>query len=99
MRPWSIKGTRPLSGWRSALSLRIPWWRIDWPILFLGLGLLALGLVFVEHMAQADEVYAPGQKPKSVTKTEDQVKDEVLERAKEILKAREVLSTLHVREG
>ncbi|MBI4425276.1 MAG: S41 family peptidase [Elusimicrobia bacterium] len=55
--------------------------------------------VEVKLMAQADEVYAPGQKPKSVTKTEDQVKDEVLERAKEILKAREVLSTLHVREG
>ena len=44
MKPWSIKGTRPLSGWRSALSLRIPWWRIDWPILGLGLGFLALGL-------------------------------------------------------
>lgn len=56
MRPWSIKGTRPLSGWRSALSLRIPWWRLDWPILGLGLAFLTLGLVFVEHMAQADEV-------------------------------------------
>jgi rod shape determining protein RodA len=57
MRPWSIKGTRPLAGWRSALSLRVPWWRLDWPILLLGVGLVALGLVFVEHMARADELY------------------------------------------
>jgi rod shape determining protein RodA len=57
MRPWSIKGTRPLSGWRSALSLRVPWWRLDWPILFLGLGLVTLGLVFVHHMAAADELF------------------------------------------
>ena len=57
MRPWSIKGTRPLSGWRSVLSLRIPWWRLDWPILLLALGLVALGLVFVEHMSQADELF------------------------------------------
>ena len=57
MRPWSIKGTRPLSGWRSVLSLRVPWWRLDWPILVLGLGIAALGLVFVEHMAQADELF------------------------------------------
>ena len=33
MRPWSIKGQRPLSGWRAMLSLRVPWWRVDWPIL------------------------------------------------------------------
>lgn len=57
MRPWSIKGQRPLSGWRSALSLQVPWWRLDWPILFLGLGLAALGLVFVRHMAEADQLF------------------------------------------
>ena len=57
MKPWSIKGQRPLSGWRSVFSLRIPWWRLDWPILLLGLGLFALGLVFVRHMAEADELF------------------------------------------
>ncbi|MCX5790165.1 MAG: S41 family peptidase [Elusimicrobia bacterium] len=50
-------------------------------------------------MAQSDEIYAPGQKPKSAAKPEEQVKDEVLERAMEILKAREVLGNLKVREG
>jgi rod shape determining protein RodA len=57
MTMWTIKGQRPLTGWRSALSLRIPWSRLDWPILLLGLGIVALGLVFVEHMAQADELF------------------------------------------
>jgi rod shape determining protein RodA len=57
MSVWSIKGQRPLRGWRSAVSLRIPWVRLDWPILLLGLGLVALGLVFVDHMAQADELF------------------------------------------
>ncbi len=57
MRPWTITGTRPLSGWRSILSLRVPWWRLDWPILFLGLALVGLGLVFVTHMALADDLY------------------------------------------
>jgi len=57
MNVWTIKGQRPLTGWRSALSFRVPWLRLDWPILLLGLGLVALGLVFVEHMAQADELF------------------------------------------
>jgi len=57
MRPWSIKGQRPLSGWRSVFGVRIPWARLDWPILFLALGFVALGLVFVQHMAQADELF------------------------------------------
>ncbi len=52
-----IKGQRPLSGWRSALSLRVPWIALDWPILLLALALLALGLVFVEQMAESDFVY------------------------------------------
>jgi len=58
MRPWSIKGQRPLSGWRAALSMEVPWWRLDWPILLLGAGFVALGLLFVEHMARADELFA-----------------------------------------
>jgi rod shape determining protein RodA len=57
VRPWSIKGQRPLSGWRSALSLRVPWWRLDWPILVLGLGLAAFGLLLVQHMAEADALF------------------------------------------
>jgi rod shape determining protein RodA len=57
MRPWSIKGQRPLSGWRSALSLRIPWTRLDWPILLLGLLFTALGFTFVHHMATADALW------------------------------------------
>jgi rod shape determining protein RodA len=54
--PWSMKGQRPQTGWRSILSLRVPWWRLDWPILFLGVALLALGLLFVHHIGQADEL-------------------------------------------
>jgi len=57
MRPWSIKGQRPLTGWRAALSLNVPWWRLDWPILFLGAVLVGLGLVFVEAIAEADELF------------------------------------------
>jgi rod shape determining protein RodA len=59
MKPqvWSIKGQRPLIGWRSVISLRMPWWRIDWPVLLLGLGLFALGLVLVGRMAEADLLY------------------------------------------
>jgi rod shape determining protein RodA len=57
MRPWTIQGQRPLSGWRSALNLRVPWRRLDWPILLLALGFVALGLVFVGGMAQADELF------------------------------------------
>jgi carboxyl-terminal processing protease len=38
--------------------------------------------------AQSEELYAKDQKPQSVVKQEEQVKDDVLERAVEILKAR-----------
>lgn len=55
--------------------------------------------VEVKLMAQSDEVYAPGKQPKSATKAEEQVKDEVLDRAIEILKAREVLANLKAKEG
>ena len=50
-------------------------------------------------MAHADELYGPGQKSKPAAKPEEQVKDEVLDRALEILKARQVLGSLRVREG
>ncbi len=53
----------------------------------------------VKLMSQADEIYSPGQKPRPAAKAEELVKDEVLERAVEILKARDVLSTLKAREG
>ncbi len=51
---WSWKGQRPLSGWRSAFALRVPWARVDWPILFVALGLAALGTLFVHTMAESD---------------------------------------------
>ncbi len=62
MRPqvWSIKGQRPLLGWRSALTLRVPWTRLDWPILCLALGLVALGLVLVQQMAASDQLFGRG---------------------------------------
>ena len=53
----------------------------------------------IKLMMQQDEIFTPGQQPKSLVKPEDKVKDEVLERAIEILKAREVLGNLKVREG
>lgn len=43
---------------------------------------------------QWDMIYAMGKKPKSVVKKEELVKDETLDRAVELLKAREVLSSL-----
>ncbi len=58
---WSIKGQRPLSGWRSVFSARVPWWRIDWPILFLALALVALGLLFVGEMSASDELFGRGE--------------------------------------
>ncbi|MBI3298770.1 MAG: S41 family peptidase [Elusimicrobia bacterium] len=48
---------------------------------------------------QADEVYEPGRDPKSVIKKESQVQDSALERALELLRAREVLSHLNVTDG
>lgn len=55
--------------------------------------------VEVKLQSQMDEVHIPGQKPKSNVKPEEKVKDEILERAIEILKAREVLSNLKIKEG
>lgn len=51
---WSWKGQRPLSGWRSIFALRIPWSRIDWPIVLLALGIAAFGTLFVYTMAESD---------------------------------------------
>lgn len=53
----------------------------------------------IKLQSQMDEIYVPGQQPKSPVKTEDKVKDDILERALEILKAREVLANLKVNEG
>ena len=51
--------------------------------------------VEIKLQTQQDEIFTPGQQPKSAVKTEERVKDEILERAIEILKAREVLGTLN----
>ena len=48
---------------------------------------------------QWDLIYAQGKKPKSPVKPEELVKDEALQRAVELLKAREVLGSLKVKEG
>ena len=49
----------------------------------------------IKLQQQADEIYEPGKEPRSTVKKEEQVKDEVLERAQEILKARDVLGRLN----
>lgn len=53
----------------------------------------------IKLQAQAEQVYEKGLKPKSVIKPEEQVKDQVLDRAVELLKAREILSSLNVTDG
>ncbi len=49
--------------------------------------------------AQSEEVFGQGQDPKSAVKESERVKDTVLERALEILRAREVLGNLKVNDG
>lgn len=49
--------------------------------------------------AQWDLIYAKGKKPQPAVKKEELVKDEALDRAVELLKAREVLSSLTPKEG
>jgi len=49
--------------------------------------------------AQWHMVYAKDKKPQSAVKKEELVKDEALQRALELLKAREVLANLRAREG
>lgn len=50
----------------------------------------------IKLQMQQDQIFVPGQAPKSSVKDVDKVKDEVLDRGVEILKAREVLSNLKV---
>ena len=49
--------------------------------------------------AQSEEVFGQGQDPKSAVKESERVKDTVLERALEILRAREGLGNLKVNDG
>jgi carboxyl-terminal processing protease len=48
---------------------------------------------------QWELIYAKDKKPKSAVKKEDMVRDEVLEKAEELLKAREALGALRAKEG
>jgi len=50
--------------------------------------------VEIKLQQQLDEIFEPGKEPRSAVKKEEQVRDEVLERALELLKAREVLGRL-----
>lgn len=50
----------------------------------------------IKLQIQQDEIFVPGKQPKSMLKGEERVKDEILERGVEILKAREVLGNLKV---
>lgn len=54
---WSWKGQRPLSGWRSMFAARVPWTRIDWPVLLIALGMVLTGLVFIQTMSESDLDY------------------------------------------
>jgi rod shape determining protein RodA len=51
---WSWKGQRPQTGWRSMLAPRVPWMRVEWPVLLMAAALVLVSLVFVATMAQAD---------------------------------------------
>jgi carboxyl-terminal processing protease len=53
----------------------------------------------IKLQAHSEEVYAPGKDSKSMVKEGEQVKDMVLERAMELLRAREVLGSLKVTDG
>lgn len=50
--------------------------------------------VMVKLQRQSEEVFEPGKETRSTVKQEERVKDEVLERATELLKARDVLGRL-----
>ncbi len=54
---WSWKGQRPLRGWRSALTLRIPWSSLDYSVLLLAALLLSASLVFIHRMQATDEIF------------------------------------------
>ncbi|MDE2291408.1 MAG: S41 family peptidase [Elusimicrobia bacterium] len=49
--------------------------------------------------AQQETIYQPGQQPESAVKPADQVEDAVLDRAVELLKARDVLAHLSAKDG
>ena len=51
---WTFKGQRPLAGWRSVLSTRIDWARLDWHVALLALAMVGTSLAFVHTMAEAD---------------------------------------------
>lgn len=53
----------------------------------------------IKLQVQSEEVYAPGKDSKSVVKETEQVKDVALDRAVELLRAREVLGSLKSNEG
>ncbi|MBI5242635.1 MAG: S41 family peptidase [Elusimicrobia bacterium] len=53
----------------------------------------------IKLQAQSEEVFAPGKEGKSMVKEAEQVKDMALERAMELLRAREVLGNLKVTDG
>lgn len=52
----------------------------------------------IKLMMQSEEIYSPGKDPQSAVKKENLVRDEVMERAVEILKAREVLGNLRAKD-
>ena len=47
---------------------------------------------------QAEQIHAQGKAAKSAVSKEKQIKDRVLDRAMELLKAREVLSSLKIKD-
>ena len=53
----------------------------------------------IKLQAQSEEVFAPGKDSKSMVKEAEQVKDLALDRAMELLRAREVLGSLKVNDG
>ncbi|MFH1724090.1 MAG: S41 family peptidase [Elusimicrobiota bacterium] len=53
----------------------------------------------VKLQSQGEEIYREGEEPESATKEEEKVKDQVLDRALELLRAREVLGNLNINDG
>ncbi len=54
---WSWKGQRPLRGWRSAFTLRVPWSSLDYSVLLLAALLVCTSLVFIHRMQASDEIF------------------------------------------
>ncbi|MFH1618478.1 MAG: S41 family peptidase [bacterium] len=53
----------------------------------------------IKLMSQFEEIFVPGKAAQPAVKKEERVKDEILDRALEILKARDILSSLRQKEG